>query len=108
MTKSHEGAVLLSRFSPSLLKLVMNGEALKEEEVKIVQTDGTIKTEKICVTPEQVLRKMLDDALYDPIREILSSSKEGALLEFGTVEEELGKPADSKAEKENSDFLVVE
>jgi hypothetical protein len=108
VTKSDEGAVLLSGFSPSLLKLVMNGEALKEEEVEIVQTDGTIKTEKIRVTPEQVLRKMLDDALYDPVREILASSKEGALLEFGTVEKELGKPADSKAEKEDSDFMIVE
>jgi Domain of unknown function (DUF2828) len=80
--KDTAGSVLLSGFSPSLLKLVMNGEALKEEEVVIVDEDGTTRTEKVRITPEEVLRKMLDCSLYDPVREVLAASNEGALIEF--------------------------
>lgn len=80
--KDTEGTVLLSGFSPSLLKLVMNDEALKEEEVEVVQKDGTVVTEKVRVTPEQVLQKMLADSMYDPIRKILGSSREGALVDY--------------------------
>ena len=75
----------LSGFSPSLLKLVMNGEALKEEEVEVVMEDGTTVKEKVRVTPEQLLQKMLDDSLYDPVREILGQSTEGALSGFEWV-----------------------
>merc|ERR1712224_316472 len=84
--KGTEGAVLLSGFSPSL-KMVMNGEALKEEEVEIVEVDDTIRKEKIRITPEEVLRKMLDDSLYDPVREILSCSGEGTLRNYEYVVE---------------------
>jgi hypothetical protein len=81
--KDTEGTVMLSGFSPSLLKLVMSGEALKEEEVEVVQQDGTVVKEKLRVTtPEQLLQKMLDDSLYDPVREILGKSNEGALREY--------------------------
>ena len=80
--KDTDGAVLLAGFSPSLLKLVMNGEALKEEEVQVVQADGTVVVEKVRVTPEEVLKKMLEDTLYDPVREILGESTEGALREY--------------------------
>ena len=109
VNKSSEGAVLLSGFSPSLLKLVMNGEALREEEIEVVQSDGTVKTEKIRVTPEQVLRKMLDDDLYDPVRAILAASNEGALLEYGTLEKELADTTiDNNDKDEESDFMIVE
>jgi hypothetical protein len=80
--KDTAGSVLLSGFSPSLLKLVMTGEALKEEEVEIVDKDGSTRTEKVRITPEEVLRKMLDDPLYDPVREVLASSNEGALVDY--------------------------
>lgn len=80
--KDTPGAVLLSGFSPALLKLVMNGDALREEEVQMVQADGTVTTEKIRVTPEEVLRRMLDDSQYDPVREVLVASMEGKLVEF--------------------------
>jgi len=71
-----EGAVLLSGFSPSLLKLVMSGEALRDQEVEVVQADGTVVSKKLRVTPGEVLRKMLDDKLYDPVRAILVASRE--------------------------------
>ncbi|CAB9498476.1 Domain of unknown function (DUF2828) [Seminavis robusta] len=80
--KDTAGSVLLSGFSPSLLKLVMNGEALKEEVVEVVEKDGTVRQEKVRVTPEEVLRKMLDDSLYDPVRLVLAASKEKALGDY--------------------------
>ena len=80
--KDTEGTVLLAGFSPSLLKLVMNGEALKEDEVEVVQADGGMVREKVRVTPEEVLRKMLDDPLYDPVRRILDKSEEGVLKAY--------------------------
>lgn len=80
--KDSEGAVLLSGFSPSLLKLVMYGEALREEEVEVAQMDGSVVTMKMRVTPEDLLRKMLDDKLYDPVRAVLLKSREGSLLEY--------------------------
>merc|ERR1712224_951784 len=39
--KDTEGTVLLSGYSPSMLKFVMNGEFMKEETVEIVEADGT-------------------------------------------------------------------
>lgn len=86
VNKDTEGAVLLAGFSPSLLKLVMNGEALKEETVEVVDSHGNTTTEKVRVTPEQILRKMLDDELYDPVREVLVRSQEGVLQEYGPKE----------------------
>ena len=80
--KDTEGAVMLAGFSPALLKLVMYGEALRETEVEVVQEDGSVKTQKIRVTPEEILRKMLDDKRYDPVREILLDSAEKMLLEY--------------------------
>lgn len=84
--KDTEGAVLLSGFSPSLLKLVMNGAILEETEVEIIQEDGTTKTEKLRVTPEQVLHGMLRDDLYNPIREVVGNSSEGKLAMVQAVE----------------------
>ena len=64
------------------LKLVMYGEALREEIVELVQADGTVTKEKIRVTPDEILRKMLDDKLYDMVREVLMLSKERKLFEY--------------------------
>jgi hypothetical protein len=97
--KGTEGAVLLSGFSPSLLKLVMQGEALKEEEVQVVQSDGTVVTEKIRVTPEEILKRMLHDSLYDPVRKILGASQEGVFGEFKLLEETSGDDDDGDFEK---------
>jgi hypothetical protein len=75
------GAVLLSGFSPSLLKLVMNGDVLKEETAEVVQKDGADVMQKVRVTPEEILKKMLDDLLHDQVQKVLGESREGALLE---------------------------
>jgi hypothetical protein len=41
----------------------MAGNALEEVEVEVVDIDGNVTTEKVRVTPEAILRKMLDDEL---------------------------------------------
>ncbi|KAG7343419.1 protein of unknown function DUF2828 containing protein [Nitzschia inconspicua] len=58
--KDQEGVVLLSGFSPSLLKHVMQGEVMEEVEVKVVHADGTTMKEKVRVTPEQILGLIQD------------------------------------------------
>ena len=68
---------MLSGFSPSLLKLLLDGEPLVIEEVA---TDGTVTQRK--VTPAETLRKALDDERYNLIREILSASNEGVLSKY--------------------------
>jgi len=80
--KDTQGTVLLSGFSPSLLELVLNGEALKEEEIELVDGGGNVQTVKVRITPEEILRKMLDDSLYDPVREILLQSNEGVFSKY--------------------------
>lgn len=78
-----QGAVLLSGFSPSMLKLVMTGKALEAVEVELVDENGETTITKVQVTPQEVLRKMLDDELYDPVRRILATSQEGPLKGWG-------------------------
>ena len=68
---------MLSGFSPSLLKLLLDGEPLVNETVA---EDGAVTTQQI--TPEETLRKALDDERYFPIREILSKSQEGLLKHY--------------------------
>ena len=68
---------MLSGFSPSLLKLLLDGEPLVIEEVA---TDGTVTRRE--VTPAETLRKALDDERYDRIRSILSDSNEGVLSQY--------------------------
>jgi hypothetical protein len=74
-----EGAVLLSGFSPSLLRTVMTGNALDDLEVEVVDTNGEIATIKVRVTPESILRKMLNDELYDPVRKVLATLSDDAV-----------------------------
>ena len=68
---------MLSGFSPSLLKLLLDGEPLVIEEVA---TDGTVTRRE--VTPEETLRKALDDERYNRIRVILSTSNEDVLSQY--------------------------
>jgi hypothetical protein len=74
---------MLSGFSPSLLKLVLDGEPLVVEEVS---ADGTVSQRQI--TPEETLRKALDDERYNRIRVILSQSEEGVLSRYSFVPHE--------------------
>jgi hypothetical protein len=68
---------MLSGFSPSLLKLLLDGEPLVSETVA---EDGTVTQQQI--TPEETLSKALDDPRYFPIRKILYMSGEGLLEKY--------------------------
>jgi Domain of unknown function (DUF2828) len=78
-----EGVTMLSGFSPSLLKLLLDGEPLEGDEVvsEIIDEDGDVVLvkEKAKKTPYDTVRKVLDDTAYDRVREILSRSNEGLL-----------------------------
>lgn len=95
--KQTEGTVLLSGFSPAMLRLVLSGDALEETEVEVVQKDGTVQKEKVRVTPEQVLRKALNDPMYDPVRAVLATSEEGCLKNY--------KPAEPVQDEEGYDLV---
>lgn len=68
---------LLSGFSPSLLKLVISGDPVVATETS---EDGVVVSKQ--VTPEETLRKALDDDRYDLVRLTLSQSNEGLLDKY--------------------------
>jgi len=53
--------------------------------VEVVEADGTVRKEKVRVTPSQVLRKVINDSLYDPVRAVLITSDEGVLKDYRHV-----------------------
>jgi hypothetical protein len=61
---------LLSGFSPSLFKYVMDGEEKMEE------------------TPEEIVNKTLDDPAFDKVRQVLSNMKIGQFATYVFVETE--------------------
>ena len=81
-----EGVTMLSGFSPSLLKLILSGENLQDEEVitEVIDEDGDVVLvkEKVKKTPYHTIRKALDDTAYDKVREILGRSNEGLLAGY--------------------------
>merc|ERR1711881_59317 len=60
------GVRLLSGFSPALLKLVLTGEEVDEDDVTV---DGVSRAKP---TPYQTMRKCLDAPRYDAVRVMLS------------------------------------
>lgn len=109
--KDTAGTVMLSGFSASLLKMVLNGEALKEQEVEVVQQDGTVVKEKIQVTPEMVLRRTLDDSRYDLVRRVMAESDEGVFADYtfdlGDSDTEVVEPSPAAAPADAEEFEVV-
>ena len=61
------GVRLLSGFSPALLKLVLTGEEVEDDEA--VTVDGVTRAKP---TPYQTMRKCLDAPRYDAVRTMLS------------------------------------
>ena len=83
---------LLSGFSPSLLKLVLTGgELVAEEEEEVTQPDGTkVVVKKSGPTPEETLRKALDDDAFDAVRMKLSSLETGVFASYTFAKEDAG------------------
>lgn len=113
---------MLAGFSPSLLKLVMTGGELGgEEEVEVVRADGVrVVVKKGGPTPEETLRKALDDPAFDAVRLRLSELSTGLLADYAFAKEELGfevleagaeagaeAPAEAEAESDG-ELVVVE
>merc|ERR1712154_121488 len=79
----------LSGFSPSLMKLLLAGEPLEEEEEEIVMVDenGAV-AKKGKKDPYFTVRKALDSEDYDAVRECLYASEEGVLKKYVPAEKE--------------------
>jgi len=80
------GVTMLSGYSPSLLKLLLTGEPIEDEE-EIVEDDGVIR-KKAKNDPFSSVRKALDSKDYDKLREILYGSNEGVLAKYVKKEKE--------------------
>merc|ERR1712146_637898 len=70
--------MLLSGFSPSMLSLILKGQAIEEQE--IIDENGVIT--KNSVTPWNLMRAALDDDAYAVIRSRLNTSTESYLLHY--------------------------
>jgi Mg-chelatase subunit ChlD len=79
-----ENVQLLSGFSQSMLKLVLEGEFEIEETVESVDESGNVVVEKVKrkTTPYDTYRKAIDNECFNQIREILSSSNEKELQHY--------------------------
>jgi len=81
-TATDENVQMLSGFSPSLLKHVLDG---KELDVAAATEDGSIAPASSKPTPYRTLRKLLDDERYHPLRAVLGGSDEGVLADYSFV-----------------------
>ena len=79
-----ENVQLLSGFSQSMLKLVLEGEFEIEETVESVDESGNVIVEKVKrkTTPYDTYRKAIDNECFNQIRKILSSSNEKELQHY--------------------------
>ena len=73
---------LLSGFSPSLLKLLLNGEPI-EDGVEEIYVDGTLQiVKKTGPTPQQTFRMAIDSPDFDQVRTALSQLNVGFFKEY--------------------------
>jgi hypothetical protein len=77
---STPGVTMLSGYSPSLMKLLLSGDPMEEEE-EVVDENG-VKTKKMKNNPFLSIRKALDSEDYDKVREVLYASNEGVLQKY--------------------------
>ena len=77
-----ENVTMLSGYSPSLMKLLLDGESLGEEETWIDENGDEIvmATKK---DPYSTVRKALDNEEYESVRKVLKDSREGDLEFYG-------------------------
>lgn len=78
-TAADENVQMLSGFSPSLLKHVLDGEELAVEDCDPSDQQAQSNRKP---TPYQTLRKVLDDERYHPLRTVLGASTEGVLASY--------------------------
>jgi hypothetical protein len=76
-----EGVMLMSGYSPALMKFVLSGEMEAETEV-VDETTGEVTKVKRQITPREVLHKVLSDTGLNPVRDILATVEEHLRLGF--------------------------
>lgn len=104
------GVTMLSGYSPSLMKLLLDGDAM-EVEVEEVDEDGMI-IKKVKKNPYTSVRKALDSEDYDKVREILYGSDEGILEKYVRKDEDMLEDKEEKVnktlkEKKSEDWEMV-
>ena len=77
-----ENVTMLPGYSPSLMKLLLDGESLGEEETWIDENGDEVvmQTKK---DPYSTVRKALDSEDYEAVRKVLKDSREGDLEYYG-------------------------
>lgn len=96
---------MLSGYSPSLLKLLLNGDPLMSEEEGDIVVLGEGEHPKRKKNPYNTVRKALDDEDYNLVRRVLSESNEG-LLQFYEVPEDA--MVDPHEEEANNDIDEIQ
>jgi hypothetical protein len=74
-SSDHPGVQMLQGYSPSLMKFILYGETFNETKVNVETENGMMEMKTSSVTPYDTFRKAVDQDVYLPIREIISSEK---------------------------------
>ena len=73
------GVIMLSGYSPALMKYVLSGEMTEELVADVVSTRNAVKERKQ-ITPRVALRKILDDSGLDDVRVALNAMPAASFL----------------------------
>merc|ERR1712130_217659 len=95
------GVSMLSGYSPSLMKLILNGEVMEEEESLEKGVEKSVKKD-----PLSLVRKALDSEDYDNVREGLYRSNEGVLNRYVQLEKK-DDMEEEKSEEIKNDYVVL-
>lgn len=76
-----EGVVLLSGYSPALMKFILSGELEQEMVMETEDEEGNVvvKKEKVQITPVEAMKKVLYEEALNPVRDALKELPVGAL-----------------------------
>ena len=84
---------MLAGYSPSLMKLLMDGDPLDDDEmVDGDDNDGSRQNASKTTTPFVTVRRALDDEDYNKVRKVLSESSEGLLRFYKASEDAMADP----------------
>ena len=72
-----KGVMLLSGFSPALMKFILSGEM--EEERVTLDAEGAVVKTRTQLDPKETLRRVLDDTGLDAVRAVLDAVDPAAL-----------------------------
>ena len=97
-----EGVILLSGYSPALMKFLLSGEMeeeVLEEEVDSESGDVVVKKRKHQITPTEAMRKVLYEDALNPVRDVLKTLspsdlrvRDGDILTGAVHEEPVQQP----------------